>query len=177
MTALHLFPDRWDLFHPPWYGFCSQQLPWVPEDPGLKALGEDGRGVCLAFFQDSICCLGATSTRGPSHSLHPLPFGMLVCYSCQPSNPVDGCFSHDHFRVLADLPAQLHHGFHASLNHPLPYLHSCRCPAQSGSCVLFRCWSCPIPSSHRLHSANIGMIVQRMNEHKNEYTRALNDWR
>lgn len=107
MTALHLFPDRWDLFHPLWYGFCSQQLPWVPEDPGIKALGKMGEE---RVWPSSRTVYAVSVPLVPEvHLTHciPLPFGMLVCYS---SNPVDSCFSHDRVRVLADLPAQLHHG-------------------------------------------------------------------
>lgn len=119
MTALHLFPDRWDLFHPPWYGFCSQQLPWVPEDPGIKVLGGILGGECVWPSSRTVSAVLAPPVPEVylTHCI-PLPLRMLVCYSCQPSNPVDSCFSHDHFRVLADLPAQLHHGIPCVLEPP-----------------------------------------------------------
>ena len=58
---------------------------WRPWNQGTRR--HLGRGVCLAFFQDSICCLGTTSTRGLSHSLHPPPtqdVSLLLLPTIQP---------------------------------------------------------------------------------------------
>lgn len=87
VTALHLFP-----ISSTWYDYIPQQLPWVPEDPGIKALrkmGGDVFGLLPGQYMLSRCHwyrVHLPPTAFPPH------VGMLVCYS---SNSVDSCFSHD----------------------------------------------------------------------------------